>query len=58
MFDQSPCEMSSTRSKLDDHVGDHVFLSLGGVVLLTSRTEMPNPPPPSDVERYGIQRVS
>ena len=36
IFDQPPCERSSSRSKPDDHVGDHVFLSPVGTVLVIS----------------------
>ena len=35
IFDQPPGEMSRTRGKLANHVGDHVILSPEGVVLVT-----------------------
>ena len=52
IFHQPPGEMSGIRGKLADHVvGDHVFLSPEGVVLMTSPgTESSYPRPPQSLK--------
>ena len=48
LFYQPPGEMSSTRSRLAEHVGDDVVLSPKGVVLVASPgTELSYPCPPN-----------
>ena len=53
-----PGEMSSIRGKLADHVGDHVVLSLEGVVLVTSPgTESSYPRPPQSLKHSNAEET-
>ena len=56
LFDQTPNEMSSSRGKLADHVGDHVVLSPEGVVVVPSpETESSYPCPPQPLKHSECQ---
>ena len=57
IIDQPSSEMSWTRGKFADHVGDHVVLPPEGTVLVTSSgTESSYPPPPQSLNDSALVR--